>query len=243
LLDFLASRFVAENWSTKRLLREIVLSRTYRQSTAFAQTAAKADPENRLLWRMNRRRLDAESIRDTMLAVAGKLDRRLGGPNIDDPSVVKGSGTINPTEYGYVFKDYRRSVYTPAFRNRMHELFEVFDFADQNGVAARRNVSTVAPQSLFMLNSPFVMDLARAAAERSLAVRDRSDAERIEAAFRETLGRRPTEQEAYAAMAAVAPKASDLAAEEASAAEEARIAAYERLFQALFGCLDFRYVE
>ena len=244
LLDHLAQRFIAGGWSTKQLIREIVLSRTYRQSTAMNKKAAAVDPENRLLWRMNRRRLDAESLRDAMLLAAGKLELGVGGPNINDPTVVKGSGTINPTEYTYVFQDFRRSVYTPAFRNRLHELFEVFDFADQNGVSGRRNNSTVAPQALFLLNSPFVIETARAAAAHSLKERpELSDAERIEDAFRRTLGRRPTEQEAYLSLSAIAPKAVDLAAEQTGAADEARLAAWERVYQALFGCLDFRYLE
>ena len=81
---------------------------------------------------MNRVRLDAESIRDAMLIVSGRLDLHMGGPNIVDAKAMAKATRQQPAEYGYVFTDVRRSVYTPAFRNRMHELFEVFDFADQN---------------------------------------------------------------------------------------------------------------
>jgi hypothetical protein len=231
LLDDLAARFMADGWSTKRLVRELVLSRAYRMSTAHSDQAAAADPENRLLWRMNRRRLDAESIRDAMLVTAGKLDLRIGGPNIS-PEVLAKSSPTTPAEYGYEFSDVRRSVYTPAFRNRMHDLFEVFDFADQNRAVGARNVTTSAPQALMMLNSPFVMELATAAADRALSDSSLSIEERIHRAFRETLGRAPTPKEfAIAKDAVQSPLASS------------QTAAWAQLFQALFGSIDFRYLN
>ena len=145
-----------------------------------------------------------------------------------------------PTEYNYVFADSRRSVYTPAFRNRMHELFEVFDFADQNSSVARRNVTTVAPQALWMLNSPLVMELAGAAAQRALLPSELSDEQRIERAFRESLGRLPSREEARIALAAVTPpKHTDIT--QVSADE--KLSAWERLFQGLFGSMDFRYLD
>jgi hypothetical protein len=237
LLDHLADRFTAEGWSTKKLIREIVLSSTYRQSSTANNQAAKVDPENRLLARMNRKRHDAESLRDAILAVSGKLDRTVGGPNISDPSVLKGSGTVTPTEYGYVFADTRRSVYTPAFRNKMLELFEAFDMADQNAVSGRRNSSTVAPQALYMLNAPFVQEQAHFAAERALADETLSDDPRIERAFQDALGRGPTENERRIALTAVT------VSPESKRADEERLAAWERFYQALFGCVDFRYVD
>ena len=250
LLDYLARQFTDNHWSTKQLIRQIVLSRTYGLSTADDKQAAKADPENRLLWRMNRRRLDAEALRDAMLTVSGKLDLRAGGPGVSDPSVLKGVGTVTPTEYTYEFTDLRRSVYTPAFRNRTLELFEAFDFADPNTVAGKRNVSTVAPQALYLLNSPFVMDQSAAAAARLLAEHPAaSDEVRVERAFREALGRKPTDGEKSAVLAALARdsqpvrdlKNADQASEASSS--DGRQAAWERVFQALFGCVDFRYLE
>jgi hypothetical protein len=195
--------------------------------------AAAVDPENRLLWRMNPRRLDAETIRDAMLTVSGKLDPRIGGPNIQDQKVLVQQSAEMPTEYDYVFADCRRSVYTPAFRNRVHELFEVFDFADQNGAVAKRNVTTVAPQALLMLNSEFVMAQARAAAERALANGELTDTERIDIAFYEALGRAPTTEERKISLSAVATAIDS----------GAKVAAWEQVFQALFGCIDFRYVN
>ena len=230
LLDYLAGRFIDEGWSTKKLVRSLVLSHTYRMSRSYNPHAAAVDPENRLLWRMNSRRLDAESLRDAMLAVSGKLDLEMGGPNIRDPKVAKQNSGDTPTEYGYQFADFRRSVYTPAFRNRVHELFEVFDFANHNAAVAQRSVTTVAPQALWMLNSPFVMEQARAAAERALARENASDAQRIKQAFREALGRPPTAEESAISQRAIRDNPD-------------RVAAWEQLFQALFASLDFRYLN
>jgi hypothetical protein len=234
LLDALAARFVDDGWSTKRLIRELVLSHAYRMSSDVDDEAATTDPENRLLARMNLRRLDAESLRDAMLKAAGTLDLTVGGRNISDEVLAKSSPTT-PAEYGFEFGDSRRSVYTPAFRNRMHELFEVFDFADQNRSVGARSLTTAAPQALLMLNSPFVMEQAQAAAHRALYLVDRTDEQRIERAFVETLGRRPSDEELEIALTAV--NVTD------EADTNARLEAWQRLFQGLFGCVDFRYLD
>jgi hypothetical protein len=222
LLDHLAIRFARDGWSVKKLVRSVVLSRTYRLSSAPQKEALAADPENRLLWRQNRRRLDAEAIRDTILVVSGKLDRTVGGPNVR-----KGTSS----EYGYVFDDVRRSVYTPVFRNRLLELFEAFDFPDPNLVMGKRNVSTVATQALYLMNSPFLMEQARHAAKAALAS-SVGDENRVERAYRVTLGRLPTPREKEIALEAVSGKMN---------AEQ--LAAWERLYQALFASIDFRYVN
>src|SRR5262249_7364278 len=142
---------------------------------ATTDRATALDPENRLLWRMNRRRLDAEAIRDSILMVSGGLDPAVGGPTMKPRTTVGGD---------YPFDDARRSVYTPIFRNKLLELFEVFDFADPNISMGRRNTSTVATQALYFLNSPFVMDQARAAAKSLLAQPHLDDASRVERAYR-----------------------------------------------------------
>jgi hypothetical protein len=209
-------------------------------STAENAKAAAADPENRLLWRMNRKRLDAESIRDAMLMINGRLDLTVGGPNIIRKGPEESGPTASVTEYGYVFNDVRRSGYTPAFRNRMHELFEVFDFANPNSSVMQRNVTTVAPQALLMLNGTFVMSQARAAAEQALSDDDASDGELINEAFQQTLGRTPTDAERMIAQAAVAAEANRSSGRDT---DEARLAKWERLYQGLFGCIDFRYLN
>src|SRR5262249_35182606 len=139
LLDHLALQFVQDGWSIKKLVRSLVLSHAYQMASTSRPEALKLDPENRLLWRANRRRLEAECIRDAILVASGKPDRPAGGPTIK-------KGTTS--EYGYTFDDTRRSIYTPVFRNRLLELFEAFDFPDPNLVIGKRNVSTVATQAL-----------------------------------------------------------------------------------------------
>jgi hypothetical protein len=232
LLDYLAVKFAGEpspvrgrlpgfGWSTKKLIREIVLSHAFQMSSEPNADAIKTDPENRLLWRMNRQRLEAEAIRDTILQVSGQLDRKTMGNTIK-------KGTV--AERDYVFDDVRRSVYTPIFRNRLHELFEVFDFPDPNMVLGKRNVSTVPTQALYMMNSPFIMTQAKHAATLALKG-DKKDAERIDDAYRKTLGRLPTPRERELALAYV------------SVPPMQRTAAWERFYQTLFACVDFRYVN
>lgn len=238
LLDHLAVNFMKQGWSVKRLIKQIMLSRTYQLSSVGDSTALTVDPQNRLLWRMNRRRLDAEAIRDTILFVSGELHRDVGGPNIAGAKAINandaGAGNI---EYGYKFADTRRSVYTPAFRNVRLELFEAFDFADINQVMGRRNNSTVAPQALYLLNHPFVMEQARLAAARSLEAPDLTDEARIDRTYRTALGRLPTDNEKKLALGFLAAPAGegDLKARQ--------IEAWAQFYQVIFSTVDFRYLN
>jgi hypothetical protein len=221
LLDYLTVRFVEDGWSIKKLVRQIVLSRTYRLSSSAPTALVSADPENRLFGRMNRRRMDAECIRDTMLSVSGKLQLDMGGP------------TFKPTlnaDYGYKHTDTRRSVYSPVFRNALPELFEVFDFADPSVSTGRRNVSTVAPQALFLMNHPFVLDQAKGAATRLLAEKDLDDAGRIKRAYRLALGRLPSAAEHRIATKYLGEK-------------KGTPEAWAQFYQVLFASVDFRYVN
>jgi len=231
LLDHLARQFVADGWSIKQLVREIVRSRAYGLATAGSPEAARLDPDNLLLSHAPRRRLEAEQIRDAILWVSGRLDGTVGGPNIT------GAGAANASEYGYVFTDTRRSVYTPAFRNRRLELFEVFDFADINAPVGQRAISTVAPQALFLMNHPFVMEQARFAAERLLAVPLADDAARVAHAYRASLGRPPSGAELALATTFLQTAGGT------DAAVGVRLEAWTALQQALFSCVDFRYLN
>ncbi len=219
LLDYLAVRFMDDGWSVKKLVRLVVMSETYRQSTR--ETQAGKDPENRLFSHANRRRLDAECIRDTMLFASGQLRHDMGGPTF--------SMTL-PADYGYRHTDLRRSVYSPVFRNSLPELFEAFDFADPSVCTGRRNVSTVAPQALFLMNHPFVREQARRAAERLLATGAADDGTRIERAYRLALGRSPSDAERRLI-------------EKFVAGAKDRQDAWAQVFQTLFASMDFRYVN
>jgi cytochrome c553 len=201
LLDWLAARFVADGWSLKKLHKRILLSETYRRSAAHDPKAAFADPDNRLLWRFNRRRLEAEAIRDAMLAVAGTLDRTAGG------------SLLNNGNFEYVSNDRpkvaarydttRRSVYLPVVRNNVYDFFQAFDFAEPHVPAGKRAATVVAPQALFMLNNPFVGAQAAAFAEALLALPG-ADADRVRAAYPRAFGREATADEVARALAFLA---------------------------------------
>ncbi len=193
LLDYLAVKFMEDGWNLKRLVKEMVMSRTYRMAS-LGQIHVK-DPDNRLLSRMNRKRLDAECIRDAMLVAAGTLERSFAGPGVSEVKAIDANDQkIQNIEYGYQFLDTRRSLYTAAFRNVRHPLFEVFDFADINQPIAQRTTSTVATQALFLMNSPKVIEQASAAADVVLKSSD-DTAKRIDAAFQNSLTRAPTAKE------------------------------------------------
>jgi hypothetical protein len=236
LLDTLAVEFMEDGWSLKRLVKRLVMSRTYQMSSQVHEAGVAADPDNRLLWRQNRRRMDAESIRDTILAVAGTLDTRLGGPNVDAGSVDANDGGAQNLEYNFVFTDTRRSVYTPAFRNKRLELFETFDFADINQPIGKRTGSTVAPQALYFLNHPFMVEQSAAAAARLLATGG-DDGELMHRACAEILGRSPTGRELQLAREFTQVSASD------EAPHELRRESWALLIQALFASVDFRYLN
>ena len=145
LLDYLASRFVAEGWSIKKLHRWILLSSTYQQSSEDRPDARAKDPENLLVWRMNRRRMDLEALRDSLLFVAGQLDETIGGPAVN----------IVTAPFSK-----RRTVYGLIERQNLPAFFRTFDFATPDGHSPQRFTTTVPQQALFLMNSPFVIEQA-----------------------------------------------------------------------------------
>ena len=194
LLDFLVRRFVADGWSLKSLHRRIVLSATYRQTSRAAAAAVEADPENRLLGRFQPRRLEAEAIRDAMLAAAGTLDHTAGGPAIHDVA------------------EPRRSLYVQTARWDRGSFATLFDAANPDAVVERRDVSTVTPQALHLLNNAFIHGVARDLAARlSRDVPDAADAgeRRIDRAWRLLYGRPPTGDERTACRQLVADRGDD----------------------------------
>jgi len=227
LLDTLSVRFMNEGWSTKRLIREIVLSRTYQLASETSKVVS-VDPENRLLWKGNRQRMDAECLLDTMWFISGELDQQMKGPGF--PASIA-------SDYDFEHKASRRSIYSPVFRNSLPELFEVFDFADPSMVVGHRNVSTIAPQALFLLNHPRVFEHAKAAASRLLSVPALDDQARVERLYFVSLGRKPTDDEKRIALEFLHQKG---AKGEAGTPDEQ---AWALLYQAVFASVDFRYVN
>jgi cytochrome c553/mono/diheme cytochrome c family protein len=179
LLDFLASRFMASGWSLKSLHRDIVLSATYQMSSKFEGPGFEIDPDNKMLWRMNRKRLEVEAWRDAMLAVAGTLDNTMGGPPLD----------LNAAD------NRRRTLYGFVSRHELNGLLRLFDFPDPNITSEKRTVTTVPLQQLFVLNSEFMVRNAKALAAKFTSQANLTDAERIREAFMTVYGRPATERE------------------------------------------------
>ncbi len=184
LLDWLACTFMDDGWSTKRFIRRMVLSSAYRQASGPRDDCREADPENALLARMNRRRLDLEAVRDSLLVAAGRLDETMGGPS------------IQLTEPPY---PPRRAVYGFIERQNLPAFFRTFDFANPNTPSASRPQTASPHQALFLLNSPFALEQSRQLATRTAATKSDgaapSDAQRIASLYQFVLGRGPSEAE------------------------------------------------
>jgi hypothetical protein len=294
LLDYLASSFVKNGWSTKQLIREIVLSRVYQLSSENSQLNAKSDPDNRWVWRHSPKRLEAEAIRDAMLHAAGelRLERPVG-------SAVARYGAARPTLLASIIsgdKAYRtaamqmetqtqnqrrrafggfrervgssvldrraagsyrqleefgiyvtaetafpernhRSIYLPVIRGQVNESLSAFDFPDPGLVTGQRDTTTVAPQSLYLLNDTFVIEQAGKTAKR-LGDYATTDREGIEVAFQWTLGRKPKSNETSAAM-----KFFRDWTRESGNSEQSRHNAWSAFVQSLFATAEFRQLD
>ncbi|MDX1930204.1 MAG: DUF1553 domain-containing protein [Pirellulaceae bacterium] len=227
LLDWLADELMRSGWSTKHLVRCIVLSDAYRRAVVDATSEAQRnDVANQWLWRGNLKRVTVESLRDAMLSVSGELDLAIGGSMIK-PSVKE--------DYNYPHQATRRSLYHPVLRNSLPELFEAFDFADTSVSIGERARSTVAPQALIMMNHPWVV--ARAAATAKLIEREFSSAElAVEHLYRSCYGRASTDVERAECVAYLVGGKQDSPSE----LDSKRLMT---LAQSLFAALDFRYLE
>ncbi|HZW33494.1 MAG TPA: DUF1553 domain-containing protein [Isosphaeraceae bacterium] len=227
LLDWLARRLIASGWSLKALHREILLSATYQQSSRSDSQGLARDPANTLFWRMNRRRLDVEAWRDALLAVAGRLDATIGGPSqsLDAPG------------------NRRRTTYAAISRHDLAWMLRLFDFPDPNITSGQRVETTVPLQQLFVLNSEFMVDNARAVAARlrgSSAAGD--DAASIRRAYRLLYGRDATARELELGLAylhAPEPPATDGPAAHA----QTDLSRWERYTQALLAANEFLFVD
>ena len=204
LLDHLATRFVRQGWSTKKFVREVVLSRAYQLGGDVPATHAAIDPANRLVWRHSPRRLDAEEIRDAALAAAGtlRLDRPAGSAARELKVMeMRDNGPEARTIAAKADRETHRSVYLPLLRGVTPKALEAFDPAEQTLVTGKRESTTVPTQALFLLNSPFVRKQALALAESLLTEGD--EAARVQAAYNRALGRPATAEEVRRALAFV----------------------------------------
>jgi hypothetical protein len=238
LLDHLAAEFMDDGWSVKRAIRRIMLSRAYQQASTFDAAKFAADPENRLVWRMNQRRLEGEAIRDAALAAAGTLNpkRPLGSAALNVPPAGL-NRRVGPGGRFAVENDCR-SVYLPVFRGLVPDALDVFDLADNNNVTGSRDVTTVAPQALFMMNDPFVLAQSRAFARRVTSERA-ADSARVDRAYALALGRVPSDAERQRALRYVRTFAD-------AARDPSRVTPLDpwaALCQALFAGAEFRYVN
>ena len=214
LLDWLAKRFVESGWSIKAMHRLMLLSRVYQQASTYHEKSSTVDPENDLFWRMPRRRISAEEVRDAMLVASGDLDITMGGTLFTEGYSANDAGRelyvvdISGKEYFPPFQHLRRSVYLPVIRNGRPEILKLFDVANAHESTSVRGETTVAPQALFMLNSPFVRTRAENLAMSLIAEHPDMEAtsesgdtqkspilKRVEMAYLRVLGRRPTSQE------------------------------------------------
>jgi hypothetical protein len=214
LLDHLATRFVEEGWSIQKMHRLIMHSAAYRQQSRDRKECTAVDPENVLLWKANRRRLDFESLRDALLAVSGRLDAKVGGPSLKD--ITSAANT-------------RRTLYGFLDRLNVPTIYRTFDFPSPDATSAGRDATTVAPQALFLMNSPFMRLCAKGLSERKDVV-----------ALKDTPGR---VRRLYAILYGRAP----LAAEESLAAEylgpSPTGTAWERYALALLLANEFVFVD
>ncbi len=195
LLDYLAATFVEQGWSMKKLHKQLVMTAAYRQSGEFDASAAAKDPDNKLLWRFRRRRLEGEAVRDAGLLVSGLLNPKMGGPGVfparPDSAALKGAWPITTIKQDLN----RRSVYIFVRRNARYPLFESFDMPDTHETCSRRQQTVNVTQSLALLNDAMVLEWAKAMAARVLNDSGMSSTDQITRAFRLAYGRAPRREE------------------------------------------------
>lgn len=198
LLDWLAKTFMDSGWSIKALHRVIMRSRTYRMSSVFDSQSAEKDPQNEYYWRMPVRRLEAEPIRDAMLAVSDQMDWSMGGSllHVDNRAYLFDHTSKDDTRY----RTPRRSIYLPVIRNHLYEVFQLFDFSDASVPNGDRPTTTVAPQALFLINSDFVLQIAERLAQKVLSRSDWNDSDRLRWLYMRAYSRPPTELESERAL-------------------------------------------
>lgn len=244
LLDWLARTFTEQGWSVKKMHRLIMLSNTYKMSAVAdpktTELADKVDTEDTLLWKMPRRRMDAEPFRDAILAVAGDLDLTMGGSLLTTANhdYVTNDQSGNVAQYNA----HRRGIYLPIIRNALYDMFQAFDFGDPTMVNPHRATTTVAPQALYVMNSPFVLEQAKAFAAQLRDQTALTDAERVKQAYMRAFSRPATAEEVQKCQNFLAKYADSLSASEPDAVKR-RQRAWDSLCQIILASNEFLYVN
>jgi hypothetical protein len=207
LLDHLADQFVRDGWSIKRLIRRLVTSSTYQMSSRPSVEGDAKDPGNELLHRMRIRRLEAEVIRDAILAVSGRLDRTAFGPSVPVHVTSFMQGRGRPASSGPMDGNGRRSVYLEVRRNFLSPMMLAFDAPVPFSTMGRRNVSNVPAQALILMNDPFVIEQSRVWARRLLALDGQSMQQRIGQMYEEAFARSARTEEIEDAVAFIRQQA------------------------------------
>ncbi len=242
LLDALAVQFMRDGWSVKTFIRSIVQTRAYQLGSASDSKAMSIDPDNHLLWRQAPRRLDAEAIRDAMLAASGQLDvtppQGSFVATVGEAYVGRG---VKPEAFTN-YESHKRSVYLPIVRDSVPEVLDLFDFAEPSLVIASRDVTNVPSQALYLMNNRFVREQADALAQRVLAA-PLDFPGRINLAHQLTLGRAATTSEFQRAHAYLLSEARSLIPARDTSKEAAAQQSWATFCQALFASAEFRYIR
>ena len=241
LLDYLALRLIELDWSVKDLIREITGTRAYRMGSDYDAALFAKDPENRLLWRANKRRLDAESLRDATLAVSGQIE--LERP-VGSKVAAAGVGFIGRTipETAFDEESAHRSIYLPIVRGTVPESLALFDFADPSLTSGKREITTVPSQALYLMNSDFALEAAEAMARTLLLEEELRGAALAKEAFYRSYSRPPTEAETIATQQYV-ERFLEAAEGEDISPEQARLLALTTFCQSLLASAEFRYLN
>lgn len=249
LLEWLANDLIVHGWKLKRLHRQILLSAVYQQASEHDATKARIDSDNLLLWRTRLRRIEAETLRDAMLEVSGQLDRKTLGPPFKPPIAAEAKAARNlKSPYPADVKDgpenHRRSIYMFHKRVIPYPLLAAFDRPDSLQSCSRRDVTTVAPQALALLNDPFVRGRAIAFADRLLAETKDDDRAAIRRAFSLSLGREPTANELTVSLDFLKAQADRRRGRERKATNtETRRSTLADFCQSMMGLNEFLYVD
>ena len=220
--------------------RLLLGSATYRQNTELNSTAAIADPENRLLWRFQRQRMDVEVLRDSLLRLSDQLDETPAGSLLPtaNRNYVTSTANVNPA----VYNSNRRSIYLPVVRSALYEVFTAFDFADPSTLAGQRDQTTVAPQALFMMNSAFVLDQVQSLSGQLLKRSDLDSSARIRMMYVMAYGREPSEAEVSRAVGYLDRITSSLNPS-GNASSDVELRAWTSLCRVILSANEFLYVE